>query len=107
MKDWTGNNKSVYTTLGASSHTEKERQKEDYYATDPKAVYRLLEVESFNKNIWECAVGGGHIAQVLIDSGYSVKASDIIDRGFPDTEIIDFLNSGGCSIVSQNLTAIL
>ena len=24
-KDWTGNSKSVYTTLGASNHTEDER----------------------------------------------------------------------------------
>jgi len=26
MKDWTGNKNSVYKTLGASNHTDKERQ---------------------------------------------------------------------------------
>ena len=26
MKDWTGNKKSVFTSLGASNHTDKERQ---------------------------------------------------------------------------------
>ena len=26
-KDWTGNGKSIFTTLGASNHTEKEREK--------------------------------------------------------------------------------
>ena len=35
-KDWTGNSNSIYKTLGASNHTDKERQNEDYYATDPK-----------------------------------------------------------------------
>lgn len=24
-KDWTGNSKSIYTTLGASNHTDQER----------------------------------------------------------------------------------
>ena len=26
MQDWTGNKKSVFTSLGASNHTDKERQ---------------------------------------------------------------------------------
>ena len=40
-KDWTGNSNSIYKTLGASNHTDKERQNEDYYATDPKASENL------------------------------------------------------------------
>ena len=31
-KDWIGNSKSIFTTLGASNHTDKQRQNEDYYA---------------------------------------------------------------------------
>lgn len=27
MQDWTGNKKSVFTSLGASNHTDKERQR--------------------------------------------------------------------------------
>lgn len=42
-KDWTGNGKSIFTTLGASNHTEKERETNDYYATDPIAVDALLQ----------------------------------------------------------------
>ena len=38
MKDWTGNNKAIYTCLGASSHALEDREKFDYYATDPIAV---------------------------------------------------------------------
>lgn len=58
MKDWIGNSKSIYTTMGASNHSDKERQSEDYYATEPKATQLLLEVEQFSPVIWECACGG-------------------------------------------------
>lgn len=37
-KDWTGNYNSVFKTLGSSHHSDSERQREDYYATEPKAA---------------------------------------------------------------------
>lgn len=43
QKDWTGNKNSIFKTLGASNHTDKERQNEDYYATDPIAIDVLLK----------------------------------------------------------------
>ena len=92
MKDWTGNYNSIYKTLGASNHTENEREPNDYYATDPKAVEALLDREAFNHHIWEPACGGGHISEVLRRVGYDVRSSDIINRGYADTEILDFLN---------------
>ena len=46
--DWTGNQNSIYKTLGASNHTNKEREINDYYATEPKALELLLELESFS-----------------------------------------------------------
>ena len=63
-KDWTGNTQSVMATLNASNHSEKERSKNDYYATPPLAVESLLEKEKFI-NVWECACGEGHISEVL------------------------------------------
>ena len=48
MKDWTGDKNSVYKTLGASNHTDKERQSEDFYATEQKAAKLLLELETFS-----------------------------------------------------------
>ena len=90
-KDWTGDGNSIYKTLGASNHTEDERETNDYYATDPNALKALLDKEEFNTYIWENAVGEGHLAKVLEDRGFDVRASDIIDRGYPNTEIIDFL----------------
>ena len=91
-KDWTGNYNSIYKTIGVSNHTEEEREANDYYATEPKAIEMLLEKEQFFPYIWECACGGGHLSKVLIEKGYKVKSSDIVDRGFENTEIIDFLN---------------
>lgn len=58
-KDWTGNSNSIYKTLGASNHTDKEREENDFYATESKAAELLLNLETFSKNIWECACGGG------------------------------------------------
>ena len=91
MKDWTGNYNSIYKTLGASNHTAEERERHDYYATEPKAVELLLEKETFNTYVWECACGEGHISKVLEKHGYKVKSTDIIDRDFEGTEILDFL----------------
>lgn len=84
----------VYVTLGASNHCPDEREENDYYATSPIAVELLLEKETFNKNIWECASGGGHISKVLRKHGYNVRCSDIIDRT-GDTEILDFFEFDG------------
>lgn len=39
-----------------------------------------------------CVRGGGHLSYVLQEYGYDVKSSDIVDRGFKCTEIIDFLS---------------
>jgi len=44
-KNWTGNEKTVFSTLGASSHSIEEREKHDFYATPPEAVKMLLELE--------------------------------------------------------------
>lgn len=92
-KDWNGNSNSIYKTLGASNHTEKEREVNDYYATEPKAVELLLAQEKFSQWVWECACGEGHISEVLKANGYDVFSSDLIDRGYEDTKVIDFLTT--------------
>ena len=91
-KDWVGNSKSVYTTLGASNHTEDEREQHDYYATDPIAIDVLINdgESEINHNVWECACGEGHLAKRLSDYGYNVTATDLIDRGF-GTGDVNFL----------------
>lgn len=93
-KDWTGNTNSIFKCLGSSHHTDKERQREDYYATDPKAAHLLLDVEIFEGKIWEPACGEKHLAKVFEDRGYSVRSSDIVDRC--GNEVFDFLGIENC-----------
>lgn len=92
-KDWNGNINSIYKCLGASNHTEKERESNDYYATDPIAIDKLLAVEKPYPIVWECACGQGHLAQRLKEKGFVVLASDLIDRGYAGTKVKDFLTA--------------
>jgi hypothetical protein len=90
MEDWIGNNNSIWKTLGASNHTDKQREQNDYYATEPKALELLLELEEFSPYVWECACGEGHLSKVLEEYGYKVISSDIVDRGYGQGNV-DFL----------------
>lgn len=83
--------KKVFTVLGSSSHALESREAFDYYATDPKAVEMLLELEQFAPVIWELACGEGHISKVLQAHGYEVISTDLVYRGFGDPEPLDFL----------------
>lgn len=94
-KDWTGNKRTTFVILGSSNHSEGEREANDYYATDPHALELFLEAikrDNFKlcKRIWECACGQGHLSKILIDKGYIVKSTDLIDRGYGEGGI-DFL----------------
>ena len=71
-----------------------EREPFDYYATDPHAVAKavpLFREIGLSPRIWEPACGEGHIARELEKHGYTVKSSDIVDRGYG--EVADFLTS--------------
>lgn len=91
-KDWTGNKASTFVTLGASNHSLKDREVNDYYATDPKALEIFLEklkedgIELHN-NIWECACGEGHLSKVLEKEKYTVWSTDLIDRGYGESDV--------------------
>lgn len=82
--------RSVFAPLGASNHSKEERQSEDLYVTEPRAVEALLGVEDFGRRIWEPCVGLGHISGVLEKHGHEVRKSDIIDR--IGNEELDFLS---------------
>ena len=83
--------KAVFTPMGASNHTDKERDQYDYYATEPKAMELLLAEEDFAPVVWECACGEGHLSKVLESKGFEVISTDLIYRGFGDPEPLDFL----------------
>lgn len=82
----------VFKCLGTSNHTDKIREENDYYATDPIAIDVLLNEGNvkFHKNIWECACGEGHLSERLKQYGYNVLSTDKIDRDYGDG-CLDFL----------------
>ena len=86
----TGSTRKIFTPLGASNHSAEARAKDDYYATDPRALEMLLELESFSHYVWEPACGEGHLSDVLKAHSFDVKSSDLVDRGYPGTEVNDF-----------------
>lgn len=95
-KDWTGNKTTTYAILGASNHSEKEREKDDFYATDPESLKIFLKALKrdgikLHQEIWECACGKGHLSEVLKAEGYTVWSTDLVDRGYGDVTNIDFL----------------
>lgn len=97
MKDWTGNTKSVFTTLGANSHSENDRANNDFYATDPNSLKLFLNKYhkecTLSNKVWECACGLGSLSKVLKDYGYEVVSTDLIERGY---------GVGGVDFLSQN-----
>lgn len=98
-----GNAGSIYKTIGASNHTDKERQPEDYYATEPKAAELLCDLMQFHPHIWECACGEGHLAEVFKARGYHVFASDLVDRGY-GLGYTDFLTQTGGTFCGDIIT---
>ena len=79
-KDWTGNRNSIFKTLGASNHTDKERQNEDFYATDPVATEWLLKLENIHDVVIDNSVGEGDLMFPIIKSGRKVIGFDIVNR---------------------------
>ncbi len=79
-------NNKVFTTMGASNHSKDDREQNDYYATDPKAIDFLLQdcpIKFLTEvPILEPCCGGGHLAKRLQDLGYFVQAQDLFDHGY-------------------------
>lgn len=81
---------TYFRAIGASNHIDEERAVNDYYATNPIAIDYLLEKATLDHNIWECCCGGGSLSKRLIELGYNVKSTDLIDYGFGEGGV-DFL----------------
>ena len=76
----------------AGGNPENKRVENDYYATNPKALEMLLKVFPLHKGkTLEPCVGAGHLARVLKSYGCDVDCVDLVDRGYPDTVVHDFL----------------
>lgn len=64
----------------------------DFYPTPEWATEALLEQETFEGGIWECACGDGAMSEVIKRFGYEVYSSDLYDRGYGKSGI-DFTSA--------------
>lgn len=77
----------------AISPDPEKRERDDFYPTPAYGIEALLCVEKFEGTIWEPACGDGAISRVLETHGHTVYSSDLIDRGYGDTNrdfLLDF-----------------
>lgn len=86
--------RKVFATIGARNIALTEREKDDFYATDPHALELVLPQLDLSPNVWECACGMGHLSEVLKAHGHNVLSTDLVDRGY-GTPNIDFLDTHG------------
>lgn len=81
-------------TRGIGGNHNNNREVNDYYATPPRAIDDLVGKIKLNPNIWEVAYGGGHLSNRLTSLGYTVRSTDLVDRGYEHFDgQLDFINS--------------
>ncbi len=90
-KDWVGNKDAIWRMLGASNHSDKGRQPEDFYATDPKALELFSSKFHIAHKVWECACGNGALSEWLKAHGHDVLSTDLVNRGY-GIQDVNFLN---------------
>ena len=101
MKEWKGNSNSLRAAISVKSpNSTNEREQDDFYATDPKALEELLAHSSYYLHnifcnrpvIWEPACGNGNLALVLNKHDLPTYASDLKNRGYGMYDM-DFLQN--------------
>lgn len=81
----------------APQAAQEPRRALDYYATgQPEAIRALLaadgsRIAGLGGRVWEPAVGDGALARECVAAGLQVVGSDLVDRGWPGTFYLDFL----------------
>lgn len=86
-------------------HSKADRALESY-PTPPEAVLALMGVEALPKHCWEPACGHGNIVNVIRESGRSCLASDLVDRGCPDSRWpVDFTSNEDVWTISAGFDA--
>lgn len=70
-----------------------DRAEDDWYLEPHWVSERLFAVESFDRDsaILDPCCGTGRVADAAKAAGYRVLATDIVDRGYPDCRVQDFL----------------
>lgn len=78
---------------GVACHPHADRG-DDLYETPACAIRALLKAEQINGPIWEPACGPGAIVTMLRAAGHCVIATDLVDRGCPNS-------TGGVNFLEQ------
>lgn len=74
-----------------------QREQHEHYVEPPWCSQRLFDVEEFDGPIFDPCCGFGYIldsARISI-ANHDVWAADIVDRGYPNTKVADFLTYDG------------
>ncbi|MDK9697931.1 MAG: hypothetical protein OEL76_16270 [Siculibacillus sp.] len=59
----------------------------DFFPTPAWATFALVENETFNGEIWECACGNGAMSAVLERANSLVDSSDLYNRGYGEVGV--------------------
>lgn len=76
---------ATYNLNGGFKPTTKRRADldgPDFYPTPAWATFALMDNETFQGEVWECACGDGAMTAVIADAGRRVVSSDLYDRGY-------------------------
>lgn len=68
-----------------------QREEHEHYVEPEWCSRRLFEVENFGDVIFDPCCGFGHILKSAASKSYVTWGSDIVDRGWPETKVEDFL----------------
>lgn len=80
-------------TKGNPRSSGYEIQPDQWYREPRRAVDALLDAEPFDGIVYDPACGGGNIPDACRARGIPFIGSDIVDRGWPGTIVMDFLGS--------------
>lgn len=99
------------TLMDLPEHTRERdtRREHDFYPTgQPEAIRALMSAEwprlAHMGTVWEPAVGDGALAREIAATGLAVIGSDIVDRGWPLTDLrsfYDFKESPAPAIITN------
>jgi len=74
----------------ARAKHKKPRAKHDWYTENRWAAEQLFAQVQFTGPIHDPACGEGRIVIAAREAGYAATGAEIVDRGFPGVEIVDF-----------------
>lgn len=87
--------KARHGTAGMPKAAARAERGLDFYASPYAALPPLLLAEGrkLPRVLWEPACGNGALVLPLHNRRFTVRATDIVDRGCPDAGLLDFLTA--------------